>query len=211
MTFGDYLKDLRKQKSISQRELAEKSGISNAEISRIETGGRQKPAPDALKAIAPVLGVQYEELLEEAGYLSNHIYINEVKESEATFIDIITPKLIKEGWGVELSKQKRGLGDLFAKKGNEEWLLEFNYFRTRENKESYFRDNMIVKDVMWKVYGRLATFGSDSLSRFSFVVNSSNAFDTLCNYIPRLLKVKVSVILIDLENRSIITEKQLLT
>ncbi|MFK4998677.1 helix-turn-helix domain-containing protein [Bacillus sp. N9] len=42
MSFGEYLKQLRKDKSISQRELAEKSGVSNAEISRIETGGRQK-------------------------------------------------------------------------------------------------------------------------------------------------------------------------
>ena len=209
MTFGQYLKDLRKQTSISQRELAEKSGISNAEISRIETGDRQKPAPDALKAIAPVLGVQYEELLEKAGYLSNHSYINEVKESETTFIDIITPKLIKEGWGVELANQKHGLGDLFAKKGNEEWLLEFKYFRIKETKESYFRDNMIVKDVMWKIYGRLVTFESDSLSKFSFVVNIPNAFDTLCKYTPRLLNIKVSIILIDLENHSIVAEKHL--
>jgi transcriptional regulator with XRE-family HTH domain len=38
MNLGDYLRDLRKKKDWSQRDLAYASGISNAEISRIEAG-----------------------------------------------------------------------------------------------------------------------------------------------------------------------------
>ena len=38
MTFGEYLKELRKSKGLTQKELAELSGFSNAEISKIESG-----------------------------------------------------------------------------------------------------------------------------------------------------------------------------
>lgn len=38
MTLGEYIKNLRKEKELSQWDLAEKSGVSNAEISRLETG-----------------------------------------------------------------------------------------------------------------------------------------------------------------------------
>jgi len=57
MSFGDFLKNLRNENNMSQRELSEKSGVSNAEISRIESGERKKASPMALKVIAPYLGV----------------------------------------------------------------------------------------------------------------------------------------------------------
>ena len=69
MTFGEYLKELRKSKGLTQKELAELSGFSNAEISKIESGDRKKPSPDLLKAIAPHLEVPYELLMSKAGYL----------------------------------------------------------------------------------------------------------------------------------------------
>jgi HTH-type transcriptional regulator, competence development regulator len=76
MTFGEYIKNLRNEIGFSQRELAKKSNVSNAEISRIETGERKKPSPIALKALAPFLGVTYEELLQQAGYLEEVIQHN---------------------------------------------------------------------------------------------------------------------------------------
>lgn len=69
MTFGEYLKELRKSKGLTQKELAELSGFSNAEISKIESGDRKKPSPDLLKAIARHLEVPYELLMSKAGYL----------------------------------------------------------------------------------------------------------------------------------------------
>ena len=69
MRFGEYLKNLREELDISQRELAEKAGVSPAEISRIETGSRKKVSPDIIKAISPYLDVSYESLLSSAGYL----------------------------------------------------------------------------------------------------------------------------------------------
>lgn len=73
MTFGEYIKNLRNEIGLSQRDLAAKSNVSNAEISRIETGERKNPSPIVLKAIAPFLGVAYEELLKKAGYIEEVI------------------------------------------------------------------------------------------------------------------------------------------
>ena len=94
MNFGEFIKSLRKENNLSQRDLSVKSGISNAEISRIETGERQKPSPMALKAFAPHLGKPYEELLKQAGYIeevvlhegySENIY----RDEKGHLIDII--------------------------------------------------------------------------------------------------------------------------
>lgn len=40
MTAGEYLRGIRKERKLSQRELAERSGISCVEISRIESSRR---------------------------------------------------------------------------------------------------------------------------------------------------------------------------
>jgi len=60
----------------SQRQLALKSGVSPATISRIESG-IQKAEPDTLARLAPNLGISHEELMAIAGYLN-------IKEVERT-------------------------------------------------------------------------------------------------------------------------------
>lgn len=95
MSFGSYLKNLRDQNSLSQRDLSDKSGISNAEISRLETGGRKKPSPLVLKSLAPHLGVLYEELMQQAGYIEetieHHGYTeNLYRDDNGQLVDIIT-------------------------------------------------------------------------------------------------------------------------
>lgn len=73
--FGDYLKSLRESKGLSQRQLAYLAGLSNTEISKLESGGRKKPSPAVLKKIAPHLGVPYEELLKKAGIIESGEFI----------------------------------------------------------------------------------------------------------------------------------------
>ena len=94
MTFGEYIRKLRKDCKLSQRDLAEKSGISNAEISRIESGERKNPAPAILKAIAPHIGVTYEELLQMAGYIEEIVphqgYTEKIyRDQDGSIIDIV--------------------------------------------------------------------------------------------------------------------------
>ncbi|NJD02647.1 MAG: helix-turn-helix transcriptional regulator [Ruminiclostridium sp.] len=66
---GNYIKQLRENVGLSQRDLSKLSKVSNTEISRIESGERQKPSLNIFKSIAPHLNVSYEQLMETAGYL----------------------------------------------------------------------------------------------------------------------------------------------
>ncbi|MCM3163743.1 helix-turn-helix domain-containing protein [Metabacillus litoralis] len=208
MSFGEYLKQLRKDKSISQRELAEKSGISNAEISRIETGGRQKISPDVLRAIAPILEVPYEELMDKAGYISsNASFMIELKESEERFIEIVTPKLIMDGWSVEYTRSGRTIGDIVAKKGNEEWHIDYRYFRTREDNDKHFRDDMRARDILWRTYGRLAIYDKDDITKYTMAVSNEKIYKIILKYPPRLLRLKITAMFIDLEEGKIIDEQ----
>ena len=59
---GDRIKELRKKKNLSQGELADKVGISYAQIGRYETKGSQPPA-NSLKKIADTLGVSPDFLI----------------------------------------------------------------------------------------------------------------------------------------------------
>ncbi len=66
---GDFLAFLRVTKNLSQRQVALYADISNTELHRLEKGERQKPSPKILKKLSEILDVQYEVLLQYAGYL----------------------------------------------------------------------------------------------------------------------------------------------
>jgi len=70
---GKYIEDMRNRKQLSQRQLAEKAGISHTEVWRIESGERKNPSPAVLKSLSPHLGVPYEELMKKAGYMEEVI------------------------------------------------------------------------------------------------------------------------------------------
>lgn len=94
MSFGEYIKGLRNENRLSQWDLAEKSGVSNAEISRLETDERKKPSPSILKALYPYLGVSYEELLQRADYIEEVVdhpgYTeNLYKDEDGHLVDIV--------------------------------------------------------------------------------------------------------------------------
>lgn len=63
-----YIKTAREKKGYSQRELADITGLSNAEISRIESGERKKVDIENLIKIADALALGLRELLNFAGY-----------------------------------------------------------------------------------------------------------------------------------------------
>jgi len=68
--FGSYLKSVREGKGLTLNQLATYSGISNAQISRIENGHRGVPKPESIRKLAEALKVPYEEMMEAAGYIS---------------------------------------------------------------------------------------------------------------------------------------------
>jgi transcriptional regulator with XRE-family HTH domain len=64
LTLGKYLNEMRESKSLSLRDLKELSGISIAEISRIENGIRKEPGIGTLITICDGLGIDEHEALE---------------------------------------------------------------------------------------------------------------------------------------------------
>ena len=84
---GILLRELRIQKGLGVNQLAGYVGISGAEISRIERGERKRIPPDLLKQLAPRLGVTYEFLMKEAGYLPGRTADKD--ESYVTSFDLL--------------------------------------------------------------------------------------------------------------------------
>ena len=68
MTFGEKLKDARKNAGLSQEELAERIGVSRAAVAKWETD-KGLPDIDNLKAIAGLLDVSVDYLLDDGGTL----------------------------------------------------------------------------------------------------------------------------------------------
>jgi transcriptional regulator with XRE-family HTH domain len=97
--FGLYFAELREKSGYeSQRQLSIHSGVSNGTIARIEAG-TQKPTPATLKKLAPFLkGVEYEDLMEAAGYIKKDKYSNDLpplSEKEEKDIAIELENIIK--------------------------------------------------------------------------------------------------------------------
>ena len=85
MEFHKKLQDLRKQKGLTQEELAEALYVSRTAISKWESG-RGYPNIDSLKAIAQFFGVTIDELLSGRELLT--IAETDGKEKEQHFSDL---------------------------------------------------------------------------------------------------------------------------
>ncbi|MBH1528790.1 transcriptional regulator [Stenotrophomonas maltophilia] len=72
ITLGAYLRSVRMGLNMTLRdvEAASEQEVSNAYLSQLENGKIGKPAPHVLYALAQTYGVNYENLMELAGYLS---------------------------------------------------------------------------------------------------------------------------------------------
>lgn len=68
MTLGKYLKSLREANSLTLRGVEQKTGVSNALLSQIESGKVKKPSPIMLYKLAELYGVSYEDLMKRTGY-----------------------------------------------------------------------------------------------------------------------------------------------
>ena len=93
MELGSYLIQVRNERGYSQRDLAEKSGVSPAEISRVESGKRLKPSPAVLRAIAETLVISYPYLMQLAGYMDEPEEA-ETPETEDVFRDERTGRIV---------------------------------------------------------------------------------------------------------------------
>jgi transcriptional regulator with XRE-family HTH domain len=61
----------RKEAGLTSKQLAERSGLSPAYISRLEKGDYPSPSLPSIKALADGLGLTLQAFLQEAGLLNN--------------------------------------------------------------------------------------------------------------------------------------------
>lgn len=63
MGFGQTIKKLRKERGVSQRDLAEQSGIDFTYLSKIENNRMEPPSEEAIRRIAKNLSANVDELI----------------------------------------------------------------------------------------------------------------------------------------------------
>jgi len=68
LELGNYLRDLRKRKRLSLRQIQQETGASGSYLSQVEQGKRH-PSGELLRKIAPTYGASVKDLLTMAGYL----------------------------------------------------------------------------------------------------------------------------------------------
>jgi transcriptional regulator with XRE-family HTH domain len=73
MTFGEALRTLRREASISQRALADGVGVDFSYISKLENGHLPAPAADTVVKICKVLCIPPERLLSLTGKLPTDV------------------------------------------------------------------------------------------------------------------------------------------
>lgn len=94
---GDFLKNARKEKGLSQSDLADLSGVTQGAISAIETGKRSSPQWDTIKNLFDALDVQADVLPEltsaddiiDASLVEKSVYTAEIKNYEDAIRDIV--------------------------------------------------------------------------------------------------------------------------
>lgn len=205
MDLGEYIKVLRKEKKLSQRELSKKSGISNAEISRIETKERLKPSPDVLRALSSALDIKYEILMDKAGYTNNLLsYIIENKFMEEKFLDLITPKLIRDDWILK-SLNKSTIADILAIKNDTYWYIDFKFTKTNLKRERKFKDKFLAKQIALRTYGSIALC-DEPITKFTLAVSQEELFNELKTFIPKHIDINISLMLINFQTNSILEE-----
>lgn len=64
---GEIIAEAREKAGYSQRQLAKEANISNAELSKIESGEREVPNPKTLRKISKFINVNYNEMMYKIG------------------------------------------------------------------------------------------------------------------------------------------------
>lgn len=72
LTLGQYLASIRVDRNLSLREVEEATNkqVSNAYLSQIENNKIKKPSPNILHALAELYAINFENLMDMAGYIS---------------------------------------------------------------------------------------------------------------------------------------------
>lgn len=108
-TFGQILKEIRRETGISQRELAERVGVDFSYISKIENDRLPPPSADTIVKICEVLNISNETLLAYSKKISTGMKEEILSNPQAIrFLNELTEmKLSNNEWDLLLTKLKR--------------------------------------------------------------------------------------------------------
>lgn len=100
---GEIIAKAREKAGYSQRQLAKEANISNAELSKIESGEREIPNPKTLRKISKYINVNYNEMMYKIGLgmevsplnpfikeYYNKMSLDELNEAEINVLGSIT-------------------------------------------------------------------------------------------------------------------------
>ena len=73
LTLGQYLASIRADRRMTLRQVEEATNkeVSNAYLSQIENDKIQQPSPNVLHALSEIYSIDYSQLMEMAGYITN--------------------------------------------------------------------------------------------------------------------------------------------
>ena len=97
MKIGEYLKQTRESKNLSQREAARLANVNSSNLSQIERG-RRTPEPETLQKLARVYLLDTQDLLHRAGHLKVDDFTLEERQKLEDYVANIEKNLdgIKE-------------------------------------------------------------------------------------------------------------------
>ncbi len=98
-SFGERLRELRRKKEISQRDLADQIGVDFSYISKVENDRLPPPAADTILKLSRVLEASPEELLAATGKMPKG-----VRETLST--SIAAQQFIRQAHEMDLSEEE---------------------------------------------------------------------------------------------------------
>jgi len=127
--FGPYLRQLRKQRGLTLKQVEKAARVSNSFLSQVERGVRNPPRPDILNRLAAVYGVPVQDLLEAAGFITGNTKERTERDRiERAYEHVITDPNYSQGTrmkGVALSREaKKFIVEMYEKATKRSLLKE---------------------------------------------------------------------------------------
>src|SRR5262249_19685932 len=96
MTFGQRLKSIRRDAGLTQRKLAESTGLDFSYISKLENDRNPPPAADTIVRLCDAMGVQPEALLALTGKIPSDVV-------DAISANVAAQEFLRESYRVALT------------------------------------------------------------------------------------------------------------
>jgi transcriptional regulator with XRE-family HTH domain len=106
-SLGTYLRNTRRQRNLTLRAVEEKTGISNAYLSQLETNKIAYPSPKFLNKLAELYDVSYEYLMKLAGYPVSPVKEAPTSRAGNTLEDLTSDEKTKVQEYIQFLKSQR--------------------------------------------------------------------------------------------------------